>query len=344
MFDAKKILDGLVAGVAGNDASKTPDAPSGGTAGDLLGGIVEQLKKAAADAKARTDEAGGVGNVARSVFGQASEGVKDAAGRIERETGAGKALDDLVRQMSGGRSAGDLFAQVKDLAAKNPAAAGAVAAGLGALILGTRTGRGLTVDAAKLGGLVLIGDLAWKAWANHQAGKPMLDLGRGAGAPEAAPAGSGFDAAAQSSEQALRYVRAMIAAAAADGTVDADEQATHPRRHARGRSRCRGGGLPRGGVRQSRHARGPRPRCHRPRGRRPGLYGGAHRHRARHRGRAPLPRRLAAALRLPEGLADQIDAAARACGPEGGHRRRHAVTRGRPEPAPQHLFPLRQRG
>ena len=55
---------------------------------------------------------------------------------------------------------------------------------------------------------------------NYQAGKPVL------GGPQAlveAPAGSGFESRAITNEAALLYIRAMIAAAAADGRLDETE-------------------------------------------------------------------------------------------------------------------------
>ena len=104
----------------------------------------------------------------------------------------------------------------------NPGAAAALAGALGALVLGTRTGRSVATDAAKLGGLVLIGGLAYKAYQNHQAGKPVL--GGEASAPSAAPSGSGFEAAGQSNEHAMLYLRAMIAAAASDGVISNSER------------------------------------------------------------------------------------------------------------------------
>ncbi len=210
MFDAKKLLDAMVAGKAQAVPSES------GEGQDVLGGWLGKLQQGAGNAGL-----GGAADLARQVFGQATSGVKDAAGRVEQATGAGTKIDDLVRQLSGGQGAGDLVAKAKDMIAKNPTAAGALAGVLGGLILGTKTGRGLTWDAAKLGGLVLVGGLAYKAYQNYQSGKPALDTGA---ALAAAPAGSGFEPGRQTNEDAVLYLRAMIAAAAADGTIDADER------------------------------------------------------------------------------------------------------------------------
>ena len=125
-----------------------------------------------------------------------------------------------------GRSPEELVAQIKELIANNKLGAGAALGGLGALILGTGAGRSLAGSAVKLGGLALIGGLAYKAYQNYQQGLPPL-TGAKAGAPQAllaAPSGSGFEAEAASNDQATLLIRAMIAAAAADGRVDAAEQ------------------------------------------------------------------------------------------------------------------------
>ena len=104
--------------------------------------------------------------------------------------------------------------------------AGTALGGLGALILGTGAGRSLAGTAVKLGGLALIGGLAYKAYENYQQGRPPLSAGQPA-KPQAlmpAPEGSGFETGAMSHDAARRCIRAMIAAAAADGRIDAGEQ------------------------------------------------------------------------------------------------------------------------
>ena len=98
--------------------------------------------------------------------------------------------------------------------------------GLGALILGTGTGRALAGSADTLGGLALIGGLAYKAYQNYQQGLPPLTGGK---APSRKrwwqhPRDAGFESAAVTHDQAVLYIRAMIAAAAADGRIDAKEQ------------------------------------------------------------------------------------------------------------------------
>lgn len=211
MFDPRKLLDSLVAGRAQRATGDEPQT-GGGLIGDLLGRLEQGARQAGLE--------GSAADMARQVGRRATEGVRDAAGKADEATGAGRAIEDILRQVSGGKSSADLLAKAKDLIARNPAAAGALAGVLGGLLLGTRSGRGLTVGAAKLGGLVLIGGLAYKAYQNYRAGRPPL-AGDGVAA---APSGSGFEASAQSDEAARLYIRAMIAAATADGAIDEGER------------------------------------------------------------------------------------------------------------------------
>lgn len=108
------------------------------------------------------------------------------------------------------------------------AGGGALAGGLAALLLGTKTGRKIGGEALKLGGMAAVGALAYKAYRDWQAGKeapaappeqqsvPMLP----------APSGTPFNPSSERGQQTLarHLLRAMIAAAKADGHVDAQEQ------------------------------------------------------------------------------------------------------------------------
>lgn len=112
--------------------------------------------------------------------------------------------------------------KVVDYARQNPLAAGAALAG----ILGTGLGRGLAGSAIKYGGLAAIASMAYKAYQNHQAGQaPQQPASAPAQLPS--PANTPFDPAqAPQGEDAfaLTLLRAMIAAARADGTIDAEER------------------------------------------------------------------------------------------------------------------------
>jgi uncharacterized membrane protein YebE (DUF533 family) len=81
------------------------------------------------------------------------------------------------------------------------------------------------MSAAKLGALALIGGLAYSAYRNYSQGKPPINAAANLN-PEEAPEGTGFEPQAVSNESAMLYIRAMIAAAAADGRIDEAEQAS----------------------------------------------------------------------------------------------------------------------
>lgn len=137
-----------------------------------------------------------------------------------------KLLDDLLGSQIPGTSGTvrDKAGQAVQYAKDNPLAAGALAA----IFLGTGTGRQLTGAAVKLGGLAAIGGLAYKAYQNYQNGKSPADA-PAAGEPELLPppADTGFhpsQAPQGETEFALTLVRAMIAAAKADGHIDNDER------------------------------------------------------------------------------------------------------------------------
>ena len=94
---------------------------------------------------------------------------------------------------------------------------GAAMAGVAALLLGTSAGRGLTGVAVKLGSLGAIGGLAYKAFQDWQAKKE--------GAPVADPGPAANTLSGPQLEQrSLVLLKAMLAAAKADGHIDEIEQ------------------------------------------------------------------------------------------------------------------------
>ena len=118
---------------------------------------------------------------------------------------ARKLLDQLVGSGAAGGFAGGL-------------AGGA----LGSMLAGKK-GKKLAGNALKVGGLALVGGLAYKAWQSYQQGAAAP----GAGGIQVPPAGGAFlpdagDAQAAGS-LSLLLARAMIAAAKADGQIDTDE-------------------------------------------------------------------------------------------------------------------------
>ena len=141
-------------------------------------------------------------------------------------------LDSIARQLGGGGGSGALMG------------------GLGGLLLGSRKGRKFGGSAAKLGGLAFVGSLAYRAYQDWQAGQAARGSQSGVvgggnsfipqpgqtpwgqGAQPAvgfvpAPTGTPFNPAQDTEQQDLSraLLRAMIAAAKADGHVDATEQA-----------------------------------------------------------------------------------------------------------------------
>lgn len=187
----------------------------GGGFGDILGQLRDKLGQAGG---ATTGGSGGLADILGQVLSQATQGAREGATRIGDATGA----RDALGRATGGQNVDDLLAKLRDLVQQNPLAAGTAAGGLGGLILGTKTGRSIAGNAVKVGALALIGGLAYKAFQNYQAGRPLIT---GATDAEAAPQGSGFEPAAVTNETAALYIRAMIAAAASDGRIDSDEQA-----------------------------------------------------------------------------------------------------------------------
>jgi uncharacterized membrane protein YebE (DUF533 family) len=109
------------------------------------------------------------------------------------------------------------------------AGGGALAGGLAAILLGSKTGREIGGEALKLGGMAAVGALAYKAYRDWQAGKeaPAEPLARPNVPMLPAPSGTPFNPSSETGQQKLarHLLRAMIAAAKADGHIDAQEQA-----------------------------------------------------------------------------------------------------------------------
>ena len=107
-------------------------------------------------------------------------------------------------------------------------AGGAVAGGLASILMGSKGGKKLATGALKIGGAAVLGGLAYKAYQTWQANKgaattvPMGDIKDITPKAEGTP----FLPApkAERDELSLSLLRAMIAAAKADGHVDAAEQ------------------------------------------------------------------------------------------------------------------------
>lgn len=113
------------------------------------------------------------------------------------------------------------------LEGKGGLAAGAAAGGLVGLLLGGKKARKIAGTALKVGGAAAVGGLAYKAWRDWQANRPATPSPQETTAALPAAEGTAFlpaDPAARD-DLALRLVRAMVAAAKADGHVTPDERA-----------------------------------------------------------------------------------------------------------------------
>ncbi|MDF0698301.1 tellurite resistance TerB family protein [Rhizobium sp. MC63] len=141
---------------------------------------------------------------------------------------AKKLLDQFLgSQVPGlGGSVRDRAGEAMQTARNNPMKTGALAA----VLLGTKTGRSIAGNALAIGGLAAIAGLGYQAYKNYQSGQAPAAP---SDAPSAnnpvllPPAESGFGPAspAGSNEFVLVLIRAMIAAAKADGHIDAAERA-----------------------------------------------------------------------------------------------------------------------
>lgn len=155
-----------------------------------------------------------------------------------QDPGAGGAAGGADRQsplggLPGG--VGGALGSVQDYARQNPLLAGALAGGLASVLLGSKGVRKLAGTALAYGGAAAIGGLAYKAYRDYQEGKAGQGQTpppppRGGGSVPAVlppPAESPFaiaNAAQGADVFALGLVTAMIAAAKADGHVDAEER------------------------------------------------------------------------------------------------------------------------
>lgn len=106
-------------------------------------------------------------------------------------------------------------------------AAGAAAGSIVSLLLGSKKMKKMGGNLLGYGGAAVLGGLAYKAWQNYQGNKQPAAMGGPVDVPPP-PVDSPFNVtanlAADGRPFALALVRAMIAAAKADGHIDATEQ------------------------------------------------------------------------------------------------------------------------
>lgn len=142
---------------------------------------------------------------------------------------AKKLLDQFLgSQVPGaGGSVKDRAGQAVELAKNNPWKTGALAA----VLLGTDTGRDIGMGALKIGGIAAIAGLGYQAYKNYQSGQQpqQAPQSQTPAQPELLPppTDSGFSTEphVMRNDFVLYLVRAMIAAARADGHIDETERA-----------------------------------------------------------------------------------------------------------------------
>jgi uncharacterized membrane protein YebE (DUF533 family) len=137
----------------------------------------------------------------------------EAGNRIGHKLGRGfdpSQLGDLARGLGGGSLGG-----------------GALAGGLAGILLGSKKGCKLGGSALKIGGMALIGALAYKAYRDWQAGQPAAQSVEQNAPMLPPPKDTPFNPSTEAEQQSLgrHLLRAMIAAAKADGHIDAEQQA-----------------------------------------------------------------------------------------------------------------------
>ncbi|KAB0268889.1 tellurite resistance TerB family protein [Microvirga brassicacearum] len=155
-----------------------------------------------------------------------SIGRTDPSGSIgDAAAGFGKQVDQAVDRVKG-QSPDQLLQKAKNLVAQHPGLTQAALVGLAGLMFKNRKG-GLSSGLVKLGGLAVIGALAYKAIQSRTA--PVTAGGAPSQGLDAddfeAAAGTRFHPVSQTEDDALLLLRTMIAAASADGKIDELERA-----------------------------------------------------------------------------------------------------------------------
>jgi uncharacterized membrane protein YebE (DUF533 family) len=183
-MNAEKILDALV-------GAKTQPGTERAAPERPRGFIEEALSAFGLGGEPRATEAGERPPARASGLGAIGQGFGDARGTL-----------------------GDWTARAKEAMGRNPAlTAGAIAAAAGLLLSGR--GRGLLGSLAGVGGMGLIGALAYNAFQKHRE--------RNASAPP--PDTAALNPANATDEDARLFARVMVSAIAAVGRIDAVERA-----------------------------------------------------------------------------------------------------------------------
>jgi uncharacterized membrane protein YebE (DUF533 family) len=149
------------------------------------------------------------------------------------QPGMRQQLEQNVRQLSG-QSPEQLLQKAKDLAAQHPGLTQAALVGLAGLLFKGRKKGKMTGNLVKLGGLAVIGGLAYRAYQSRQGSKdiagkqgiiPAISGGDAASETLSPPEQSRFHPVSQTEDDALLFLKTTVAAASADGHIDETERA-----------------------------------------------------------------------------------------------------------------------
>jgi uncharacterized membrane protein YebE (DUF533 family) len=162
---------------------------------------------------------GGQNNGGQAPWGQGSP--KAGAGESYGGAYGGQSggFGDLARNALGGHVGG--------LGSFGGFGGGALAGGLAGLLLGGKGTRKLAGSVLSHGGMAVVGALAYRAYQNYQAGKAPTTVPQTQSVPMLPPpSNTPFNPSSEADQQSLgrNLLRAMIAAAKADGHIDAKEQ------------------------------------------------------------------------------------------------------------------------
>ena len=228
MFDANKILGQLIEqGLTGAQRSRIQQpgglaqilnqlggagggASNAGAAGGGLGQILSQLAGGAGGGASNAGAAGGLGGLLGGLLGQAQQTGAAAASRATQAASQQGGLLDVLSNVAGMAQKGATVAQ-SGVKQNDPAVVGGLGALAGLLVGGGRGAIG--------GGLMAtLGSLAYSALQQAQA------AGAAAAPAAATPAAlPGYHDEAAVQRKAQLVLRAMIAAAKADGQIDGQE-------------------------------------------------------------------------------------------------------------------------
>ena len=200
-------LGSILQGLAGAQGSGGLGALLGGLTGGRSGAGTGRQATPGMGAPAVRGSAGGhMPEQAGGALGGSRSDYGDPAGSLQ-----GGGIGDML---SGALGPGGLLS--------GGAGKGALAAGLIGMLMKSGSPKRMMSSGLKLGGLALVGGLAYKAWQDYQQGQQAQPQG----VIEPPPADSAFAPSTPQEEQdhARAMIRAMVGAAKADGHVDADEQ------------------------------------------------------------------------------------------------------------------------